>query len=196
MAAIENVTPILRVEDLDVSRRYYIQKLGFSLDWDAGGMISLSRDQKSIMLCERSQGQPGTGFGSASGTPMSFSPNSRLRARKFEARRRTLAGPMSSRSRTRTATCFVSGLSRSRDLARQAVWSRRCYIRWPIPTVHAVAAALSGIGGSPDAQERPRDPGRDTRDLTPLQSICVSHAEWHLERTLRRRHDAAWRAGP
>src|SRR5262249_35651797 len=60
MATIENVTPILRVEDLEASRRYYIDKLGFSLDWDAGGMISVSRDQKSIMLCEREQGQPGT----------------------------------------------------------------------------------------------------------------------------------------
>jgi predicted lactoylglutathione lyase len=60
MAIIENVTPILRVEDLEVSRRYYIQKLGFALDWAVDGMISVSRDHKSIMLCERQQGQPGT----------------------------------------------------------------------------------------------------------------------------------------
>ena len=60
MAMIENVTPILRVEDLEASRRYYIQTLGFSLDWDAGGMISVARDRKSIMLCEGEQGQPGT----------------------------------------------------------------------------------------------------------------------------------------
>jgi catechol 2,3-dioxygenase-like lactoylglutathione lyase family enzyme len=57
---IENVTPILRVEDLEASRRYYIDKLGFSLDWDAGSMISVSRDRKGIMLCERDQGNPGT----------------------------------------------------------------------------------------------------------------------------------------
>ena len=60
MTMIENVTPILRVENLEASRRYYIQTLGFSLDWDAGDMISVSRDGKSIMLCERAQGQPGT----------------------------------------------------------------------------------------------------------------------------------------
>jgi predicted lactoylglutathione lyase len=60
MAMIENVTPILRVEDLEASRRYYIQTLGFSLDWDAGRMISVARDRKSIMLCEGEQGQPGT----------------------------------------------------------------------------------------------------------------------------------------
>ena len=60
MAMIENVTPILRVEDVDASRRYYVETLGFSLDWDADGMISVSRDGKSIMLCEGAQGQPGT----------------------------------------------------------------------------------------------------------------------------------------
>ena len=59
MATIENLTPILRVEDLEASRRYYIKTLGFSLDWDAGMMISVSRDRKSIMLCEGTQGQPG-----------------------------------------------------------------------------------------------------------------------------------------
>lgn len=60
MTMIEQVTPILRVENLEASRRYYIDTLGFSLDWDTDGMISVSRDAKSIMLCEREQGQPGT----------------------------------------------------------------------------------------------------------------------------------------
>lgn len=60
MALIENVTPILRVEDVEASRHYYTQTLGFSPDWDAGTMISVSRDGKSIMLCQGAQGQPGT----------------------------------------------------------------------------------------------------------------------------------------
>jgi predicted lactoylglutathione lyase len=60
MAAIETLTPILRVEDLEASRHYYTRTLGFSLDWDADTMISVSRDGQSIMLCERAQGQPGT----------------------------------------------------------------------------------------------------------------------------------------
>jgi len=60
MAVVENVTPILRVGDLDNSRRYYIETLGFALDWETEGMISVSRDRKSIMLCEGEQGQPGT----------------------------------------------------------------------------------------------------------------------------------------
>jgi hypothetical protein len=50
MVMIENVTPILRVENLETSRRYYIQTLGFSLDWGTDGMISVSRDRGSIML--------------------------------------------------------------------------------------------------------------------------------------------------
>jgi predicted enzyme related to lactoylglutathione lyase len=60
MAAIENVTPILRVRDVEASRRYYVETLGFALEWDAGSMIAVSRDGKSIMLCEGAQGQPGT----------------------------------------------------------------------------------------------------------------------------------------
>jgi catechol 2,3-dioxygenase-like lactoylglutathione lyase family enzyme len=59
MVAIENVTPILRVDDLAASRRYYTQALGFAVDWETDGMISVSRDGKAIMLCEREQGQPG-----------------------------------------------------------------------------------------------------------------------------------------
>lgn len=60
MAMVENVTPILRVENLEASRRYYIQTLGFALDWDTAGALSVSRDGKSIMLIEGEQGQPGT----------------------------------------------------------------------------------------------------------------------------------------
>jgi catechol 2,3-dioxygenase-like lactoylglutathione lyase family enzyme len=35
MAVIENVTPILRVRDVEASRRYYVDTLGFRLEWDA-----------------------------------------------------------------------------------------------------------------------------------------------------------------
>ena len=59
MATVENVIPILRVENLEASRTYYLQELGFLLDWETDGMISVSRDGKSIMLCEGEQGVPG-----------------------------------------------------------------------------------------------------------------------------------------
>jgi predicted enzyme related to lactoylglutathione lyase len=57
---IEGITPILRCDDLETSRRYYLSVLGFSLDWDATSMISVSRDGRSIMLCDGHQGQRGT----------------------------------------------------------------------------------------------------------------------------------------
>lgn len=60
MAMVENVTPILRVQDIAASRNYYTRTLGFLLDWDADRIISVSRDGKSIMLCEGEQGQSGT----------------------------------------------------------------------------------------------------------------------------------------
>ena len=59
MAKVENVTPILRVENLAASRAYYLQALGFSVDWETDGMLSISRDGKSIMLCEGEQGVSG-----------------------------------------------------------------------------------------------------------------------------------------
>src|SRR5262245_45066836 len=59
-AMIEMITPILRVESLAASRAYYVDVLGFALDWEADGMASVSRDRCAIMLCERAQGQRGT----------------------------------------------------------------------------------------------------------------------------------------
>ena len=57
---IENVIPILCVVDITVSRRYYVDILGFTVDWEVGGIISVSRDGKPIMISEGDQGQPGT----------------------------------------------------------------------------------------------------------------------------------------
>jgi predicted enzyme related to lactoylglutathione lyase len=56
---IENITPILRAEDLEATKRYYIDVLGFALDWEAPSMISVSRDGCSIMICHGHQGQRG-----------------------------------------------------------------------------------------------------------------------------------------
>jgi hypothetical protein len=111
MAVIENVIPILRVEDLDKSRHHYVEVLGFSLDWETEGMISVSRDRKSIMLCDGEQASRAPGFGSASMTLTSSLPNSRPRVPGYEARPRTSAGPASLRSQTRTATFSTLGPS-------------------------------------------------------------------------------------
>ena len=53
------VTPILRVADIDASFSYYVNVLGFALQWQDGRFGCVSRGKTSIMLCEGDQGQPG-----------------------------------------------------------------------------------------------------------------------------------------
>ena len=57
---LSGVVPILRVENLEVSVSYYLDKLGFESQWRAGQMASVGRGKTSIMLNENDQGQPGT----------------------------------------------------------------------------------------------------------------------------------------
>ena len=62
---LECAIPILRVEDLPASLRWYTGVLDFSIDWQAPGddghpvMASVSRDRKTVMLCEGAQGHVG-----------------------------------------------------------------------------------------------------------------------------------------
>jgi uncharacterized glyoxalase superfamily protein PhnB len=58
--AVENIRAILRVEDLDRSVAYYIERLGFTEAWREGGMAGVARDGHEIMLCHGAQGHPGT----------------------------------------------------------------------------------------------------------------------------------------
>jgi predicted lactoylglutathione lyase len=60
---VENITPILNVKSVSSSIRYYVDVLGFTLDWSWGDekdFASVSRDGHAIMLCQGGQGQPGT----------------------------------------------------------------------------------------------------------------------------------------
>ena len=60
---VECITPILRVVSLPRSLQYYVQVLGFGVEWgdEAGSaMASVARDGHSIMLCQGDQGHPGT----------------------------------------------------------------------------------------------------------------------------------------
>jgi catechol 2,3-dioxygenase-like lactoylglutathione lyase family enzyme len=57
--AFEGVTPILRVRSLAVSVEYYVQKLGFKIDWQAPFFASVSRGRCHIFLSEGDQGNPG-----------------------------------------------------------------------------------------------------------------------------------------
>lgn len=57
----ENVSPILRVANLAASLQYYVDVLGFRIDWQAEGpMAAVSRDRCAIMLTEHDQGHPGS----------------------------------------------------------------------------------------------------------------------------------------
>jgi len=42
--------PIVTVTNIDVAKRFYVDILGFSVDFDAGEMMGLLRDQVLILL--------------------------------------------------------------------------------------------------------------------------------------------------
>ena len=56
-AAFGAAAPILRVTDVRASRDYYTGALGFTVDWDDGGMVSVSRGRCTILLTEWQQSQ-------------------------------------------------------------------------------------------------------------------------------------------
>lgn len=58
----EGVTPILNVASVPAAIAYYIEKLGFTLDWDWGSppvLASVKRDEVCLFLCEGAQGGKG-----------------------------------------------------------------------------------------------------------------------------------------
>ena len=55
----EGAIPIFCVGSLSISVDYYINALGFMLDWDGPGFASVSRGPCHIFLCENDQGHPG-----------------------------------------------------------------------------------------------------------------------------------------
>ena len=57
----EHADPILRVNDMAASRKYYVDVLGFtSAEWGNDIFTSVNRDTAGIYLCQGGQGQPGT----------------------------------------------------------------------------------------------------------------------------------------
>jgi catechol 2,3-dioxygenase-like lactoylglutathione lyase family enzyme len=57
----EGVCPILRVRSLAESIAYYVDVLGFAVDWEGPGVIaSVSRGRCCIFLSEGDQGNPGS----------------------------------------------------------------------------------------------------------------------------------------
>jgi predicted enzyme related to lactoylglutathione lyase len=57
----ENSQPILKVTDMAVSVRYYVDVLGFkNADWADAHFTSVNRDRAGIYLCQGGQGHAGT----------------------------------------------------------------------------------------------------------------------------------------
>ena len=57
----EGAEPILRVEDMSVSVKYYTDVLGFrNAEWGNEHFTAVSRDKAGIYLCQGGQGQAGT----------------------------------------------------------------------------------------------------------------------------------------
>jgi catechol 2,3-dioxygenase-like lactoylglutathione lyase family enzyme len=53
------VCPIFRVADLDAAVAYYVERLGFAVDWHYPGSIaSVTRGAVSLFLCANDQGTP------------------------------------------------------------------------------------------------------------------------------------------
>ena len=58
---IENIQPILSVKDMNVSRKFYKEILGFEeAGWGTDDFTSIGRDKWGIYLCRGAQGNPGT----------------------------------------------------------------------------------------------------------------------------------------
>jgi predicted enzyme related to lactoylglutathione lyase len=56
----ENSQPILRVEDMNASLRFYVDKLGFkNAGWGGDEFTSVNRDSAGIYLCRGDQGRGG-----------------------------------------------------------------------------------------------------------------------------------------
>jgi len=55
----EGVTPILRVRDIDASIAYYIEKLGFRVNWKFPYFADVARGKCSIFLSKGDQGHIG-----------------------------------------------------------------------------------------------------------------------------------------
>jgi uncharacterized glyoxalase superfamily protein PhnB len=56
----ENSQPILRVENINASLRFYVDKLGFTnASWGSDDFTSVNRDGAGIYLCRGDQGRGG-----------------------------------------------------------------------------------------------------------------------------------------
>lgn len=50
MPEVENIIPVFPVKDIEAAKIFYRDLLGFTVDWDAGTICSVSRDGHCLML--------------------------------------------------------------------------------------------------------------------------------------------------
>jgi Protein of unknown function (DUF3303) len=118
-------TPIFRVQNLVASVEYYVNVLGFTVDWQDPGIIaSVSRDRCGIFLTEGDRASPARGSGSASPILSRSSRTIAARAPGSGSRRRTSAGRTKCRSRIWMDTC--SGSDPSRRKVKPSVRGSTC----------------------------------------------------------------------
>ena len=58
--AFGGVTPVLRVRNVQASEGYFVNKLGFKVDFRVAGFVSVSRGRCCLFLCEGDQGHFGS----------------------------------------------------------------------------------------------------------------------------------------
>ncbi len=58
--AFGGVTPVLRVHDIAISTDHYVRILGFKIDFETPGFVSVSRGRCGLFLCVGDQGHPGS----------------------------------------------------------------------------------------------------------------------------------------
>jgi catechol 2,3-dioxygenase-like lactoylglutathione lyase family enzyme len=58
--AFGKVTPVLRVRNVAASRDYYVQVLGFKVDFQTEDFVSVTRGRCCLFLCEGDRGNPGS----------------------------------------------------------------------------------------------------------------------------------------
>jgi len=56
----EGTVPILRVQNVEASILYYAQQLGFHVNWQTQGFVSVSRGRCTIFLSQGDQGHTGS----------------------------------------------------------------------------------------------------------------------------------------
>ena len=112
----EGSQPILRVENMEASLRFYVGVLGFTnAPWGNDDFTSVNRDRAGIYLCRGGQGRGGAWVWLGVEDVAVIHEELNSAACPSAWRRRTTRGRSRCRSRIRTGTCCGWGRSRGRS---------------------------------------------------------------------------------